>query len=195
MLRKYMLDAEGTTYVKSLLASSSTLQPPALSSLLAHFPLEAGHTFTFAPQSTPKERLTSFHMGGLRHQDEVQEVVSQLIIDYLNTGGTRYLIFEDTVAYSTDPGIEKHRTHILTQGSQLYHFLSRSAQKELVDVTLRKVFYNWLVVGILTSDPTLPQLRHRQEIGQEELRRLVQGTEYIIVNAYDNEGVVVWQKD
>lgn len=34
----------------------------------------------------------------------------------------------------------------------------------------------------------------REEIGRDEIQALAQGTTYIIGSAYDNEGIVIWQK-
>jgi hypothetical protein len=187
------LGTQGIEYVYWSLSHSTT----ALASfLLREIPLGRGHAFTFTMDDIDPSRLNDFHDGvfGQRGAGEVRAALGAFIIRYLQREPPRYLVFEDVNSRASDPGLSASDAHYVVHSVEVYHFLEAgNVTEKAVSQTI--AYANGFVTnGILTSDRMLPILRDRENLDALQLVALAKGTDYILSEAYDNEGFVIWAR-
>lgn len=187
------LGAPGIEYVRTSLTQS----PSALASLLLkEVPLNQGRTFTFTPVGVDPARLHVFDDGvfGPHGAAEVNAWVAEFVVRYLQGEIPRYLFLEDVNAQAADPGLVKSAAQFVTFDLEVYHFLAgQTVTAEAVATTIAFA-KGYVTNGILTAGHSLPVLRNREHLVTPQLVQLVHGTDYILSEAYDSEGFVIWTK-
>lgn len=153
-----------------------------------------GHAFALAPADSDATRLTEFHEGvlGSAAAASTFEQVSSFVVAYLQRPGPRYLVFEDVLEEAGSARLERSTVRTFTYGKEVYHFLGRKeATAEAVLQTIANA-RGYVTNGILTGGPSVPALRRRGHVVAAQLKALADATDYLISEAYDGEGFVVW---
>jgi hypothetical protein len=108
-------------------------------------------------------------------------------------------MMEDNEARSSDKGLKdirkKSPAHILTFDDKVYH-LVHGQNKTLQEINMAMSgAESWVFIGILTrveSQLFLPETK--TTLDARELDLLVNGTQRIVVAAYDHSGFLLWHR-
>lgn len=189
MLKQVALGPEAIAYVRWSLSSSQG----TIATLVLALPLEAGSTFTFAPASADPAQLSRFReslLGGIG----TYEAVAAFAMSYLSGSHDRCLVFSDVFVSKGDPWLRESFVQYVTCGNEVYHFVpARNATEEAILQTIDNA-KGYVTNGILTSSPFVPQMHSGDELDQTQLQAMAAATEYILVEAYDGEGFVIWAR-
>jgi len=189
MLERVDLGREAAAYIRWSLSESRR----ALSSYLQALPLEAGRMFTFVPSDAEHSRLSEFRAGVL-HGRGSYESLAKLALAYLAKDGRRYLIFEDVFVEVGNAWLEDPTIQYFTYGAEVYHFLAvESATEETVLQTIDNA-KGYVTNGILTGGSSLPLVQSGSCLDMLQLQALAEAADYILVEAYDGEGFLVWTR-
>lgn len=188
------LGERGIAYVRwSLSHSPSTLA----SLLLQKIPLDGGHVFAFKPVHVDAVRLHDFHDGvlGQTGASEVRTWVYGFVVTYLQDQGRRYFVVEDVNSQATDPWLRKSTAQYVTHSQEVYQFLGREhPSPEAVSKTVAYA-KGYVTNSILTAGAGLPILRTKENLAVSQLLALADRADYILSEAYDGEGFVIWTKE
>lgn len=189
MLKKFELDFDAIKYVKYSLAQGSTISQELLS-----LPIEKGNVTTYLPSTTTKSQRNNFEVGGLIKNNEVHNNLIYVISDYLSTNTENLAIFE-TLARPGDKWIQASKCHIITYDqSEVYNFIAPNiADYKEIDTAIRHS-RSYPFIGILThANNKQINLSSSVSITKKQINELVKKTCCILIGAYDDEAVLVWQ--
>lgn len=177
------------------------------------FKLENGVVTTFFPKNATEQELYNFASGQAIEStwDLLKDVemtafgpllplwMGPLIQDFLNRGEHYFYLMEDNEARSSDRGLKdirkKSPAHILTFDDKVYH-LVHGQNKTIQEINMAMSgAESWVFIGILTrveNQIFLPKTKTTLDV--KELDILVNGTQKIVVAAYDHSGFLMWHR-
>jgi hypothetical protein len=193
MSARHDLGAPGIEYVRWSLSTSPTT---LASLLLQQLPLDGGQAFTFRPEQVGPSRLADFHDGvfGQVGATQVHMWANEFMLRYLHGAGRRYLVMENVNAQSTDAWLVGTTAQYVTHQQEVYHFLGGdhpTAEAAAQTVTFA---LGYVTNGVLTAGAALPALHTQQSLAAAQLQAVADGTDYIVSEAYDEEGYVIWAR-
>ena len=190
MLEERELGPEAIVYIRSCLSQGDTLAEHLL-----RLPLEEGRITAWLPAAVSNEVSRRFDTGGvIAPGSGAESIVTTFISTYLSKPGKRYGVFE-TFATSGDHSIAHPEVSFFIHETEVYYFLtSRDLDPEKITKTVRSA-RQFPFIGVLTSVPQgEPDVQPNCKVGMNVLEKLVSGTEYILISAYDGEGELIWRK-
>ncbi len=189
MLERIPLGPEAIAHIRWSLSSSGR----TLSTLLQALPLESGRAFTFAPSGTDRAPLARFREGVLG-SIEAYAGIASFVMAYLERTSTRYFVLEDVLVESGDPWLQSMPGNYVRYGLEVYHFVSGGDVSE--DAVLQAIdnAKGYVTNAILTGGMSGPVLQRGDDVSEQQLMALCTSTDYIVVEAYDGEGFVIWSR-
>jgi hypothetical protein len=195
--QEHTLGPEANEYVRDVLESGRSL---ALHLRRSHDLTEGKVVTRLAPDANTDE-LGKFEWGGKYYPEPVsgrrrtpEDDLASYILGYLEADEERVCVFENYLARSTDPWLERAESRVLFLGEEVYHVISAEVvNPSLAKVTINEADYYPVFIGILSRWPEGSHLSpERRDTANEELRALAEKAEKIIVSAYDGEGYLIW---
>lgn len=172
-----------------------------LASRVSALPLESGSVSALLPEHVSPSEASSVRIlrdGGVVHPGEGQEIeraVAELVSAYLSRGDRQCAIFEHSLARASDPWVSNCEVPLFIQDSKIFLYLTAlAAQPDRVLRTMRTARTSLAMIAILTHFDTPDEISDRQSAPAGLLDRLAANTQHVIVDAYDGEGFLVWNK-
>jgi len=190
MLKKFKLGSEAIEYIKYSLARGDTL-----SKYLLELPIIKGQVTTYLPTTTSRLQRLKFETGGVVNSSETEENLVSLISSYLGKPGKKWAVFE-TLARPGDKSLRLRKAQFFTYNqSEVYNFVtSDNNDPEKITNAIRSA-KSYPFVAILTSISDVEvDIGTDDEITKNFLGKLAKGAEYILIGAYDDEAVLIWNK-
>jgi hypothetical protein len=146
---------------------------------------------TFLPANTCIEAISNYDYGGITSCEQSVKWLVGKIQEFLSSETNRLVLFQDALAESTDPCIQRIHLPILTYCKEVYFWLSNdnSKQPELIREVLKNADDHFLV-GIMSSLPE-PHARLTSNLNIDLIKILAKRTEHIFVSAFDEEGYII----
>ena len=213
ILKKYELGLQGSAYIKETIPQRSTLWTYALK----FCDLDKGKVFTYLPEGMDRKQLEEFKYGGklprnlkdrvfykqedgrqmvMEPKSNTDEFISSIVESFIQNDKSKICIFEDTLAKSSDPCINKIKTPYWTYDDKVFHFFHGENKRDLsvMDV-LNSANSSYLVWGAITSLNEQDDLViGKRDLEEDDLIKFAKGVEKIIVSAYDGESYLIWEK-
>lgn len=208
-LIRYNLSLDPTLqYVKKTLDNANTLS----SVLLKLIDFDEGNFFTLLPEKSNIERLYEFESGIVLPQNPEQKYasdetkatfatiptikneLSELIMQNININNKLSCIIDDVIRYATDKfHMELFNEHGLSYGKEVYYLLkNKEISSKLILRCLEKSSSFWHSLIILTLSDFNNYTG--QILSLEKIKEVCRKSTAIIVEAYDAEGYVFWEK-
>jgi hypothetical protein len=184
--------------------------------LLEQFDLNAGRITTFLPSNVSPQAAEDFMSGGkfpaeppvvaitkegervtMQRIPNCNEHLVRIIEAFISEREGRACVFEDALAAPGDPFLSRSVAQLLVYGNEVYHLLiGRDVRTRTMSQALSQAHSIPIFIGVLTSVVDENNLvgPSPRSITAVELRAFAEGTERIIVGAYDGEGYVLWSK-
>ncbi|MFA5794789.1 MAG: hypothetical protein WC980_06960 [Candidatus Brocadiia bacterium] len=177
--------------------------------------LKQGTIYTILPGGTSLDQVYSFEYGGVlpqlnKEQDIIMHIkglkiprpdnfiqLYSIIEEYLKKDEENICIFIDAMRNADDKGSLKERTDSFTFQNNIYRYITPTNAEENKIETMVKAFGSgWRAfTGILTkADKIDTPPFNKMEITLKKLEILAKNTSKIIINAYDGEGFLIWEK-
>ena len=188
MLREYNFGDEAIAYVRSQMSQGHTLSK----FLLQLLPMR-GSVRTYLPESCPASTVRNFNTGGVTTTDETRSKWVHFISDYLGKlPGRRYAVFE-SLARPGDPYLSVTDSRFFSYGDEVYCFLTSEDRDPGRIVHTMRDANPYPFVGVLTRMArNRPQVQAKHEVAENVLQALAFSAEHILIGAYDNEAVLIW---
>jgi hypothetical protein len=166
----------------------------ALSQFLQQIPLGLGKVTAFLTNDSSSEARLDFHTGGILSAYDSRDPFYEFLSQFLKISSERYLIVESAVYLPSDEWIKRKpeesiffcENTVLCFTDSQHHDLST-----VEDVIMSATSY--LTVGILTCAEGI-ELPLQQQVPLETVKALANGTEHLLVTAYDSETFLIWSK-
>jgi len=81
---------------------------------------------------------------------DTNQVLVEIIEGFLTADEGRVCLFEDAVARADDPWLSSADTRVLTFKDEVYHFLSRTDDRERIIKTIRRATTEWQSIAVMT---------------------------------------------
>lgn len=196
------LGAAGLVYVRECLEAGKTFSRL----LLKTHDLNTGTAVTKLPAGIEEAAAKDFDSGGKLPELYPRTSNLQAVPDsdfllipevnrFLSESSANICILEDSLANPTDPFLQSVKTRYSAFQDEVYHLICQpDNNSDTISKTLRQA-HSWLTIGALTSTPQETGIcGQRGDLTLSNLTTMAQGTEVIIVGAYDGEGYVIWSK-
>lgn len=187
--KKLDLSNDSSVYIRARLSEGKSL-----SLLLNTVKLEDGRFFTYLPDDVPSNLVTSFNYGGVTSRDSSEPVIIDLIKTYLSGSSNTIALFEDAVALPSDPYLKTSSDQYFLFDSEVYHFLTCYNTHPEAILRAIRVATSHVFTCALATFPISQRIYPGSEVSFDLLQRIVDNTDYLLVGAYDNEGVLVWAR-
>ena len=191
-LVKTPLGQNGIDYVTSCLQKGGKGLPQRLLQL----PLAKGTTYSPLPELVSSERAKQFDTGGLMNMSDGQTWLAEHVLLLSSAYPSHTIVFHDVWGGRPgDSGIKNRSSRMFFNQSDLYHFVGSPHMSLESILTAMRELASFLLVGafvdIAVADETLPT---DKVVDEGFITMLAQHTREIFVSAYDQEGIVVWQR-
>lgn len=189
-MKTVIFDELANQYIRECLLGGSVLAEKAES-----IDLSRGVTFADLPDRVSEETI-QFKTGGLFDLGEAREAeerVATEIVNYLAQGADRCVTFDDRVH---DPGgrFIEHAFYFHCQG-QVFLYADRYRSSKATEIkALMRMANPWPFVALLTRWTQKPDFTRGSEISVSDVMQLAENIEGVIVNAWDDEGYLIWRK-
>lgn len=180
------------------------------SELLNVIDFKSGYFFTLLPQDAnigrlyefktglilpqfPEESYTNGRKGTFTRIPNLYEEIADAILNEIKSKNL-CCIFDDVTRYPDDKNIfELFRDHGFSYGKEVYYFLDKNtASQKLIMDCLRKSKSFWHSLCILTKNLSLSQ--NNKDLSLELIKKICLNTHKLLVEAYDGEGYIFWEK-
>ena len=193
MLNEVELRDNALEYIKEELAIGDTVAK----SLLQLIKSKQGVIRTFLPDDvTDKENLNFRDSVAEDYQamySATHKKVADFILAYLSHQNNRIVVFE-TLGSPNDLWLQKRKPQYFSNQQNVYLYVSGDRfDEQKVDQIISEA-RGYPCVGILTSLLNGKIILSEQSVGDDFLQELVDGTEHIIIGAFDEDGFLFWSK-
>ena len=189
MLKKFELGNEATDYIRSSLSHGLTF-----AHCLNGLKIKDGRITTNLPEDVSPHRISRFMMGGVTSRAQTYSWIIPLISAHLRRGCEAYAIFED-IARIGHPGFPSPEDKFFSFNSEVYQFLGSNDNdiSEIRRAIMASRKYPFIgVLAELTNEAI--EIKRGQRLDLYALEFLAAGTRQILIGAYDEEGVLVWDR-
>ncbi len=211
MIEKRALGPGAAVYIREQLEQGSLLGKLILDRL----DLEAGQSWTYVAPGVEEATLHDFRHGCIaphlpeliHHRDygsaveqvntPSERIITALIHQHMRQGEHSYFVVWGGYARSTDPWLAElpPNERMFFHDDSVYWYLDHGADSEEEAAEALGSTPFWNRIGALAKVPGRDGFIHpRQNVTDEELRAIADGTEMLVIGAYDGEGYVVWSE-
>lgn len=199
-----VLGPEGLNYLREQLEYGRRLSQR----LLVLIERRGGRVRTWLPSDVEQRARVSLNHGGVfrvgasysyldnEGDTKPDRILVDLLLRFLNEGKNAVVIFEDTVAEASDPGLSELESRFLRMDDDVYHVLEhRDADRQVIEKTVREArSASGFLAGLSESSKLLPA-RQGERLLESDLDDLVSHCVGIICDAYDGESFIIWTAD
>jgi hypothetical protein len=148
---------------------------------------------TYLPESCPASTVKNFKTGGVTTTDETRSKLVHFILDYLGKlPGKKYAVFE-SLARPGDPYLSVTDSRSFSYGDEVYCFLTSEDRDPGKIIHTMRDANPYPFIGVLTRIArSSPQIQAKREVTESTLQALAFSAEHILIGAYDNEAVLIW---
>jgi len=167
---------------------------PLATAVLSHHDLARGRFRTLVAEHISHVTRENLERGGLFRSSASREWVIDGIVKYLSAAPDRLCVLEDHVGRSSDPGLSLSRSRIVTCAEYVYFVLcADDTHRQRIERVLWDAASASITYGFMTAAPPAWDPNSGRFSGQD-LEYLADKTEKIVVDAYDGEGWLIWEK-
>jgi len=192
MILEYELGPGGLSYMRNRLSLGNEIARQ-----VATLPLHLGRAFALLPEGIEASALAKLEEAGAGkgHVEEITNTVAEHLHEELSKSPTRLLVLEHALARSSDPCVLRDPGPMFTFQSEVFFFLeSRASSPEAVLSLMRRALTAYGLIGTLTELSGAPTIQNRQEVASETIHDLTANTLEILVQVFDGEAYVIWQR-
>ena len=167
---------------------------PLATEVLARHDLARGRLGTLVPAHVGNITREILERGGGFRSSTSREWVIGCIVKYLSAAPGRLCVLEDPMERSSGPGLGVYRSRLVTCAEYVYFVLcADDTHRQRIEMALREAASAWITYGFMTTVPPgwNPDSGH---FSKEDMEFLADKTEKIIVDAFDGEGWLIWEK-
>jgi hypothetical protein len=189
------IDQSALIYIGECLAEANFTNEKALSQFLQQIPLEQGKFTAFLTNDSSSEARLAFHTGGILSAEDSRTPFYEFTAKFLKKSNDSYLIVESFSASPNNEWIKgKPEEPIFFCGDTVLYFTdSQHHDLSTVEDVIMSATGPYLTVGILTCAEGI-ELPLQQQVPLETVKALANGTEHLLVTAYDSETFLIWSK-
>lgn len=190
MLQKFELGKEAIRYIYSCLCEGKTL-----SNYLLQLPLDKGRVISFLPNNVDSQSINNFQVGGIVSVSQTESKISSFIEENLQIAKNRIVIFEDAVAEPHYSYLYHGDKQFFLCKNEVYHYVcSKDIAMKEKTIKMLRTASSYLSIGALSEKPNQVNIpiRNQNKLSQEELQVIALNSKYILVGAYDEEGILIW---
>lgn len=189
MLHEIVLGREALAYVRSSLSEGS-----ALSHYLLALPLEEGEVKSCVPAGVERVEASDLPDGGrLGFAGEGWRWVAPFVQAYLSLGSRRYGMFE-TLWGPDDPAVGQRPVPYLVHEDEVYYLLTPQSTEQEIRSVLRAARSYPFVGALAREEREIANTSVGQRIGAQVLKAVAEGTDHLLIGAYDDDGALVWSR-
>jgi hypothetical protein len=191
-MKQVFPDVVALEYITSILASGNSL-----ARIVSDLPrANRGRVFTLLDPTTMPTDVNGYHSGGVVSRSESLDQLIAFVTNRALTAQSMF-IFENRCARRSDHVVsKKYRSRMLFFNEEVYHVLVGSEETIMTtSLTIREADTSIYLVGVkfpmktISFDPTTPYL------SVEDLSRIGAELSYIIVEAFDGESFLLWERE
>jgi len=192
--REIGLGEEAGVYMRERLAAYGHALGRKVASTLD---FTAGRIYTYMPAEYSVAMLKDFEHATVKWPEELQRATLAWYVDiahrFLASGERRVHVLENNCARANDPYQSIYRSNIVTFCEILYHVcFGGSGCREIEKAVLEAS--GWISPGFMTLlRPGWDRDSRRFSLG--DLEYMAGNTEKVVVDAYDGEGWLIWERD
>jgi len=189
--KKLFLDQEAIRFFRERIKTGL----PLATGVLSHHDLARGRLWTVVPEHVDHITRENLERGGVFQPPAPRDWLFDTIAKFLSAGPARLCVFEDAVGRSSDSGCILLRSRQVTYGEYVYFVLcAEDAHRARIELALREAASAWITYGFMTAAP--PDWDPNSgRFSRQDLEYLANKTEKIVVDAYDGEGWLIWEKE
>lgn len=153
---------------------------------------EMGSFFTLLPDDVDEKKLYEFKCGGMAKG--VQDLIEQSIYQKLNQNNHLTCIFDDAISdYSSMCNEDFFISHGLSYKDEVYYYIAKSTNSlELINQCFNASNAMWHSLCMLTRINF--NIENKKKLTMDEIKLICESSELILIEAYDGEGYVFWEK-
>lgn len=191
-LTESILGSEAREFAKSELERSGRLGRRLAEKLSA----SPGQIITDLPDDAASESIISFNdsipCNGQAMYGHMHDFAMALVKNYLTHSGDSVAIF-NTLAHPSDPWIKNYGPQFLTYGTDVYLYLLHADRSES---GIKRAFRHRGafpgIVAFTRGQHSETRMWHRHAMSDLELTGLAAHTQFVMVEAFDQDGFVLW---
>lgn len=158
---------------------------------LLRLELASGRAFAPVPAHTTLDRAKSFDAGGLMPERDAIAWLGGYLQKLWATDPAGVLVFQDTWASPDDPPVPIAPQSRFITSENIYYFVEKNMVARDLEHTWRAITsFAWIGIFTRARARLIPGAR----VGDDIIEELARSTHAIFVEAYDREGLVVWER-
>ena len=162
-----------------------------------HFSIFGGEIITFLPKDATRAAYESFESCCAVDTQQMYSSTHQLAMaltkQYLTQSQDQIVIF-NTLARPSDPWLLREKLYYFSYGSEVYLYLSAAhSSDEEIQAAFKSYGSYPAIVAFASKQPSLHP-RNRYTIGQVEINNLASDTFAVMIEAYDQDGFLLWKR-
>jgi hypothetical protein len=189
--REVLLGKAAAGYIEDRLANGLGL---ARRVLAAH-QIAAGRMRTLVPAESAESVVEKFEQGGLIRSPAAYEWYVDWVRKFLCSGADHLCVLENSMAQAGDSGLlDRRKSRLVLSGNEVYHVIcAHEVTTENLKVAISEARSAWISLGFMTHAPPSWNLSSRM-FSPADLAYMAKNVEGVVVDAYDGEGWLVWEK-
>lgn len=193
MVERRIVTTRVLPYVYKHLDSGRTL-----SSLLKTIDLSKGEFWTYIPSNINEEDIYNLSCRGTMSllKPHIQNLVVEMIQDFLLKDTSSFCVLEDALAFPTDPFLlDIAYPKYCSFGNDVYYYLSvGDADQEKIKLAISRS-KSFLLTAVLTTVASDIHFRPKAQLKESDLRTIIDGLKKIIMSSYDGQGYLIWSRE
>jgi hypothetical protein len=188
-LKKHILENQLTLpYLHENLNGINSLSE----AVLQYVDFNKGYFFTFLKKEVPLEQLYQFSWGGVG--GSIRKQISDIVLEKMEKDCSLICIFDDVGATYKEPYNDSLFTRVgLYFNEEVYYLITnKNKAKDILDICFYASGGGWHSLCLLSKYSG--DLHKRQNLTESDICSLAKMSSYIILEAYDGESFVFWEK-
>jgi hypothetical protein len=190
-LKELPLGEDGVRYVRSCLEDGTSLSQEILRQAFT-----GGTACALVPEGVGLTRAKDFDTGGLMSRGDMQDWLVDHLLALCRAEPESTIVFEDPWGGRRgDPAVMAGRESKFFHGSFVYYFVEARAATDHAIRKAMNAVASYLFIAALARFPlTSAKLPDDRSVGDAVVRALAESTQEVFVEAYDQEGLVIWER-
>ena len=192
-LTEYLLGSEALDYIRSELKLAGDFGRK----LLEILPLSTGRTVTYLPQDINPNFINDYRDScGETNQpiySNTHRLANSFVKQHLVRSEQSLVIF-NTLAHATDPWLQRFHAQFIIYKDEVYLYYTKRDQSEIMEEKRLRGKGSYPGITVLTTIPPGLTINNGQSISTKQLMLMVTQTESLLVEAYDEDGFILWIK-
>jgi hypothetical protein len=191
-LKAISLGAAGLSFIKTGLYDGGK----GVCLKLLDLPLSEGTVFTPLPTDVGLDRALTFKVGGIIKNANIEGWFAEHIVSLSSKNPNGSLIFQDVWGGRPGEAGTKHRkSSMFFNQTNLYHFVEpKNMNPQSIIYAMREIT-SFLKIGAFVNVPiAASKLPKDLFVDDNFIEHLANNTREIYISAYDQEGLVIWQR-